>query len=209
VITIKYIDLTHNIVDKLTQYPNDTETSLEKMSDFDVNGFNTFKLKMSLHTGTHIDTPMHLTKNNKFVSDYNIERFIGNGIILDVRNENPIVFKNIYTQLDLTNKIVLLFTGFSNYFGENKYFRQHPVVSEKLIEFFIEKNIKILGIDFPSPDTMPFDLHKQLFRNEIFIIENLTNLDKLLSYKNFEILAIPLNIEADSSSVRVLAKIIG
>jgi kynurenine formamidase len=54
---------------------------------------------------------------------------------------------------------------------------------------------------------LPFDLHKLLFSENIFIIENLTNLEKLVGVKEFEIFAIPLKVRADSSIARVIAKI--
>jgi len=49
----------------------------------------------------------------------------------------------------------------------------------KLGDFFVEKKIKLLGMDLPSPDKYPFRIHKKLLENNILIIENLTNLSEL------------------------------
>ena len=65
----------------------------------------------------------------------------------------------------------------------------------------------MLGMDLPSPDKYPFKIHKMFFNNDIFIIENMTNLSQLLFVNNFEIIAFPLKIKAGASIIRVVAKI--
>ena len=75
----------------------------------------------------------------------------------------------------------------------------------KKIVLAIENNIKMIGFDMPSPDRFPFESHKMLLKNEIFILENLCNIEKLLNAKEFKIAAFPLKIEAEGSLVRAVA----
>jgi kynurenine formamidase len=65
----------------------------------------------------------------------------------------------------------------------------------------------MLGLDTPTPDQSPFLIHKILLGNEILIIENLTHTEELLEFPNFEIIALPLKIDADGSPARVIAKL--
>ncbi|RLD82941.1 MAG: cyclase family protein, partial [Bacteroidetes bacterium] len=44
--------------------------------------------------------------------------------------------------------------------------------------------------------------------NDILIIENLTNLSELLSYPDFNIIALPAKFEAAGAPVRVIAQIL-
>lgn len=105
------------------------------------------------------------------------------------------------------NSIVLLYTGFDEYYGTNEYYENHPCIDMELCEFLIGKKIKMLGMDTPSPDKFPFLIHKSLFKNNIYILENLTNLNLLLGVKNFEVIAFPLKINADSSITRAVARV--
>lgn len=73
----------------------------------------------------------------------------------------------------------------------------------------MKNKVKMIGLDTPSPDKDPFDVHKYLFEHGVLIIENLTRLDQLLDYKSFEVIALPLNIKADSSIARVVARVKG
>ena len=74
-------------------------------------------------------------------------------------------------------------------------------------KFLVRMNIKMVGMDMPSPDKYPFEIHKMLLSNNIYIIENMTNLDKLLETDGFEVYAFPLRINADSSIARAVARV--
>ncbi len=65
----------------------------------------------------------------------------------------------------------------------------------------------MIGMDLPSPDKYPFEIHNMFFENDIPIIENMTNLNELNNIESFEVIALPLKIKAEASPVRVVAKI--
>ena len=75
--------------------------------------------------------------------------------------------------------------------------------------FLVKQKVKIIGLDWPSPDHHPYPIHEILLKNNILILENLTNLDQLLNETDLEVFAFPLKIEADSSPVRVIARVSG
>ncbi|HOJ10570.1 MAG TPA: cyclase family protein [Clostridiales bacterium] len=202
------IDLSHTIEDNMPVYPGDIRTNLFQIKYLSVNKYNDHRLDISMHSGTHIDSPMHLTESNEYISQASLEPFIATGCVLDVRNQAVIKMKAEYEKLIKDNSIVLFYTGQDKYYGMTKYYEEHPVVGIDICRFLLEKNIKMLGMDMPSPDKYPFEIHKILFANEIFILENLTNLDKLLGVENFEVIALPLKIKSDSSMARAVARIL-
>lgn len=151
---------------------------------------------------------MHLTESTMLIDNYPVDGFTGNGCLLDVRNQKSISYQNSFSDSVKSNDIVLLFSGHSEFFGMDSYYQDHPVIDKSFTDFCIDKRIKLLGMDSPSPDRFPFEIHKLLFKHDILIIENLTNLEVLLGYERFEIFAFPLKIQADSSPVRVVARIL-
>ena len=66
--------------------------------------------------------------------------------------------------------------------------------------------IKIIGIDSPSPDRSPYEIHKLLMKNDILIIENLTNLAELTSHEEFDVIALPTKFDTEAAPVRVVAR---
>ncbi|WP_054871308.1 cyclase family protein [Caloranaerobacter sp. TR13] len=133
-----------------------------------------------------------MTNSETFIDEIALDTFIGKGCLLDVRNENVITYKEEYSDMVSENDIVLLYTNHSDKYGTEEYFTNYPIVDKELPDFFIEKKIKMLGIDLPSPDKYPFKIHKMLFNYNILIVENMTNLSELLPIKSFEIIAFPL-----------------
>src|SRR5665647_374201 len=208
VILERLIDLSQMIVDDMPVYPGDDKTNLIQTNYLNVDTYNNHRLEISMHAGTHIDSPMHLTDSAEYISDSPLDSFIGNGCILDVRNQPIISIKPEYEGLIKANDIVLLYTSQDRYYGQLQYYSEHPVISMDFCELLLSKNIKMLGMDMPSPDQPPFHMHKLLLKAHIYLIENLTNLDKLLGVKEFEVIALPLKIKADSSMARVVARII-
>lgn len=201
------IDLTHRIESEMPVYPGDAETRLEQSKYFHIDGYNNHQLSVNMHAGTHIDGPMHLLDIQKYMSESSVEQFVGDGVLLDVQEAAAIDYKEKYEALIKEEQIVILHTGHGELYGQPAYFEDYPVLTTEFVDLLVRKKVKMIGLDTPSPDHYPFEIHKSLFSNHIFIIENLTNVKRLLGITSFEIIALPLNIKADSSVARVIARI--
>ena len=103
--------------------------------------------------------------------------------------------------------IVLVFTGFGSKFHNPNYFEEYPEFSQEFARLLVEANVSMVGMDTPSPDRFPYMVHKLLLSENILIIENLTNLDKLLGVKRFTVYAFPLKLNSDASPARVIAEV--
>lgn len=159
-----------------------------------------------MHAGTHVDCPMHLLQNDVTIAEYPLESFSGKGCLIDARGESEIDFKTEHENKIQRGDIVLILTGTDKKYGNEDYYSKHPVITSRLADFLVSKEIKMLGVDMPSPDLPPFQVHKLLFNHGIFIIENLTNLEPLLDVKHFEVFAVPLKIHAEASLTRAFAR---
>lgn len=201
------IDLSCPIENNIPIHPLDSPAYLKQEKSLYRDGFNSYRLDIGLHTGTHIDTPMHLTENKKYINEYDLNIFCGSGVLIDVRDEKIIRYKENYDGIIQKDDIVIFYTGHDDKYGSDEYFIDHPVLDMGITEFLVSKKIKMTGFDLPSPDRSPYLIHKELLDNGIMIIENLRNLGKLIN-KKFEIYALPLKIKADSSIARVAAKIL-
>jgi len=202
------IDLSHTIVDCMPLYPGDEPARLEKINDFVRDGFNNFRFTSGMHTGTHIDGPMHMTKSDHFIDELPLDRCIGTGCFLNAVGMKVISCTPEFTSAIIPESIILIYTGFGKQFGSEEYYRDHPVINMELAQFLIQQRVKMVCFDTPSPDKYPYDIHIYLLKNSVLIAENLTGMEKLLTIKKFDIIALPLRIHADSSPARVVARIL-
>jgi len=190
-------------------YPGDLEVSLKQQAFYQKDGHNNFALTTGMHAGTHLDGLMHLTENLTRMAELPLEMFAGNGFLVDVRGQTLIDLPESVFETLSPGSIVLFYTGFDQYYGKGEYYFTYPAISEATAWHLVKKKAKMIGMDSPSPDYAPYNIHKILLGNNLLILENLTNLSALLPYREFELLAFPLKIEADSSPVRVVARIEG
>lgn len=208
---MKIIDLTHPFTGKMPVYPGDPISSLVQSATIGKHGVADHRLETNMHVGTHIDAPAHMIEGGKKMHELPIELFFGRGRIIDTGNKSTLDI-NLLTRLNLVRNfakddIVLFYTGFSKYFKEEKYFTDFPVMTEALAKELVNRKIKMVGFDTPSPDKEPYLVHKILLEAGILIIENLTNLESLIEVEHFEIEAFPLRIAADAAPARVIAQI--
>ena len=205
---MKIIDITRVLGADTPVYPNDGAVELTRIKTQENDGYLVHKLTTSLHACTHLDVPAHMLPDNRTVADFSAESFIGRGVLLDVRGETELKPKPGYGNLIKGGDMVLLYTGGDEKYGKTEYFTQHPIISADLCRFFVDKKIKLLGMDTPSPDRTPFEAHKILLESGVFILENLTNLHELIGIKSFELIALPLKIKAEASPVRAVCRVV-
>ncbi|MBC5626225.1 cyclase family protein [Clostridium sp. NSJ-49] len=202
---MKFLDLSYEIDNGMPVYPGDEEVNLEKISDLNKDGYESITYSGTMHAGTHIDAPMHMIESDKYICDYPLDNFIGKGVLLDVRGQQEINLKDEYFKLIKENHIVLFYTGFDKKYGQKEYYENHPIITKEMAEFLVRKKVKMVGVDMPSPDRSPYEVHSIFLNNNIFILENLTNLEKLIYEENFSVFAQPLKIKAEGSLVRAIA----
>lgn len=201
---MQLIDISHALNEKTPIFPGDIKTTLTREKTPDRDHYTAYSIKSGFHTGTHVDAPMHLTADSRTIGSFPLDRFHGRGVLLDVRGQDVIDMKPIYDQVIKPGDCVLLFTGHDKKFHETDYFTDYPYITAAFAAFLADRGINMLGLDTPSPDRPPYTLHKQLLERGVMILENLTNLESLISVLSFHIMALPLKLAAEASFVRAV-----
>jgi len=199
---MKIMDLSIPINDKTPVYPGDPKQEINQTAHIEKEGWNEHRLTFNTHFSTHIDAPYHMLKDGKKLSEYSLDKLIGEGVVIDVRNGFDLnILDNSQIKKD---SIVLLWTGQTKklYSG---YFENARFIPREFAEKLVKLGVKVVGLDSFSPDEPPFDVHKILLKHDILIVENLTNLDKLTG-GNFRVFILPLKLEnTDGAPCRVIA----
>ncbi len=147
-------------------------------------------LKLGEHSGTHVDAPAHFIPGGKTVDEMPLERFVGKGMLVDVRNGNGQVRLEEIPDEGYFGRIVLFLTG-----GRE--------LSPEVALFLVAEGAKAVGTDAMSIGDDA--VHRILLSEDVPIFENLTNLEVLLDME-FTFMAFPLKIEGGSGSpVRAVA----
>jgi len=205
------IDLSHTISPGMPVYPGDDPPVFTNRAAINEDGFVEKGITLGSHVGTHIDAPAHIIPYAPTLDRMPIDRFMGQGSVIDLTGlENPtidIFFLKPYEPLFKTSEFILLYTGWSRFWGQEKYLRDYPILSIESALWIRSFELKGIGLDALSVDeveAVDLPIHKILLER-MSIVENLTNLDKLPK-TGFIFSCLPLKLEnADGSPVRAVA----
>jgi kynurenine formamidase len=161
-------------------------------------------LSLSAHTATHVDL---VFAENRIEP----ERMIGRGklIVVTQVSGSEIRLDDIKQQVEIESDDFVFFrTDWSRFVGTDEYYN-HPELSPEVVQWLVSKRINAVGIDALGlgRDRRHSEYDRLLTKNNIFVIENLTNLSAI-PRKEFKVHCFPLKIEnIDAIPARVVVEI--
>ncbi|MCL4347905.1 MAG: cyclase family protein [Candidatus Thermoplasmatota archaeon] len=195
----KIQDVTWKLNNSTPIYPGDPPLNIEQVKNEVKPYIKISKITMGSHTGTHIDAPYHMLENGFKLDEIPITNLVGPVKVVQIRGKNvePEDVPSGYCERVLFKTTI---ESYSGAFRENFSF-----ISKEAAGAIMERNIKLIGIDYLSIDEYNFvepDAHWALLGKGITVIE-------ALDLRNVEpgeyfLVALPLNISADASPCRVI-----
>ena len=212
---MKPIDLTLTISKSIPSFPGSPIPQFISWSNLKEDGYNLELLFLSSHTGTHLDAPFHFIKNGIKIDQIPLGRLMGKAILIKIRKpKNSPITKSDIIQFEKKNGIIpdkssiFFFTDWQKNLKKSNYFTENPGLALSASTYIAQKKTNLVGIDSPSIDLgkdESFTVHHILSKNNILIVENLTNLNKIKS-KEFYFTILPLKLkDATGSPVRAIA----
>ncbi len=158
--------------------------------------FEITEMTFQTSVGTYLDAPYHRYPQGRDISELRIDELILPGVVIDVRGRRPWEAAGPDVDpvgINLEGKAVMFNFGWDQYWGQDAY-QAYPYISQDLITLLIRSKVRLVGVDTVNIDNAQ-DLmrpaHTFLLEKEIFIVENLTNLQELYSHE-FRFFAVPV-----------------
>lgn len=220
------VDLTLKLQHGLRTYTSHPPVSIAEESTFEnsrdryippAEGFESRMLTFSDHSGTHVDAPLHFIQNGETASDMAIERLIGPAWLLDIsdtkRPDEP-VSREMLDKAERDQQItvdigdIVLLRTRKGEWGDASFFEE-KAFAKSGGEWLVEKNISVIGLDLPNldiKDNMKREVHMDVLGANIYVIENLVNLDRLPKDRPVTFIGLPLKLDnATASPIRAVA----
>ncbi|MEX2529600.1 MAG: cyclase family protein [Gemmatimonadota bacterium] len=185
------------------------------------------------HGGTHLDAPIHFAEGRWTTDEIPLSRLLGPATVVDVSERAAADPNYQVTAEDLQawegvhgpipdGAFLLLFTDRSRYWNDAEAYMGtaqrgeagvtelefpglHPDAAQWLVD---NRSISAVGLDTPSIDHGPsteFLSHRILFEENIFAVENVTNLEELPAIGGV-IIALPIFLEEGTGGpIRIVA----
>lgn len=207
------IDLTHNLHNEMPIFPGSASPSFTKKNTIETNGYNESEFRFFSHNGTHIDAPSHMISNGKSLDEFDVSMFIGRAIMINIDPDNKRITRKYLEKFEqelYDAEFVVFNTSWHTKWGSNEYFYDFPCLTETASQFLTTLNLKGIGLDTISLDTMDstdYANHLIVLGAGMLIIENLANLSSIRQQK-FELSVLPIKYyKADGSPVRAIAQL--
>lgn len=213
----RVVDLSHTLLPGKEEYRLEVENKfveefMPQQHRSEGDWYIMSQLTMWSHVGTHLEAPLHALKEGKDVSEIPLSQLVGEGIILDFshkgtsesieREEVEEAGKDIKE-----NDIVIIKTGRDRLYRTSRA-HDRPYLSQEAVKWLIQKKMACLATDasgFEVRGIQGNPNHRLLFKNDIPVIEHLTNLDKLTQTRCF-LIALPWKVKGlDATPVQVIA----
>lgn len=182
-----------------------------------------YQILMNEHTGTHVDAPGHFVPpghpQHRWIDETSLDQWMGPAAVLDCRDvsqrdrvmpDRIRAWEDQHSPLTEADIVIFNFGWWKKWKlrpGDAEFLKDWPGFAEQSVDLLIERHVKAVGVDTPSPDAYASagdPVHHKLLSHGIGIIENLANLDVLPP--RCYLVSLPLRIRGGTGSpVRALA----
>ncbi len=230
----RIVDMSHSFDETTIYWPTDKPFRWEKNRwGPNANGYwyASANYAASEHGGTHLDSPIHFAEGGNTTDQIDLERLVGEALVVDIRekcNTNPDYLLTVKDLKDWeqTNglidpgAILVIRTGWSIHWPNKKAYLgtdqpgdvanlHFPGIGPDAASFLVtERKLEGVLIDTPSLDygqSKDFKTHRILNGANIYGIENLANAEQL-PIRGAAIIALPMKIKGGTGGpVRVMS----
>lgn len=211
--------------------PEETYFKLRPIVDWEKDGFVSNMVEMTVHAGTHIDSPHHFFRDMPSIEQIPAETFVGEAIVLDLtfrgeanaritpedleQSERALAAQGIGIEAGL---ILLLRTDWPKTHSpfDPAWWDESPCLTKAAADWVIAKKPRGVGFDFAQEErgeshqyekaeeilTGAMRVHRAMLPHIAFQIENLVNLHELPS--KVQLIALPAKWKAESAPARVI-----
>jgi kynurenine formamidase len=157
--------------------------------------FHIGRIDMVANTGTYLDSPFHRYRDGKDLAALSLDSLVDlEG--LKVRSNAPAIDADLFENLPMENRAVLIETGWSRHWGTERYLSGHPFVTAAAARLLKDRRAKLVGIDSLNIDDIndrARPVHSILLGADIPIVEHMTNLSALPE-TGFRFFAAPVKV---------------
>jgi len=167
------------------------------------------RIEMGLHSGTHVDAPLHVIPSGYAVDQIPLEKLIGMVQVVEVPDNEKIINRDVLEKLAIENsvkKIVFRTTNSLLWVETPAHFQRDFVALDSSgAEYLVAAGMELVGMDFFSVSAYDDLLlpHQILLKKGVVLVENLDLRDVRAGI--YEIYCLPLKVVGtDGAPARVV-----
>lgn len=193
-------------------------------------GFVSNMVEMTVHAGTHIDSPHHFFRDRPGIEQIPLDAMIGEAVVMDLTFKGTPNARITPEDLDRAERalndqgiriepgaMVFLRTDWPKTHSttDPRWWDESPCLTKAAAEWLVAKQPAVLGYDFAQEEkgadyehadeilTSGMRVHRTILPRVVYQIENLINLDQIPP--KAKVIALPAKWKTESAPARVIA----
>ncbi len=205
-----WIDVSVSLHSGMVHWPDNPPVSIERALDMSRgDAANVSKLSMGVHTGTHMDAPVHFFPNGKGIDTMPLTAAIGRARVIEISDSESIKPDELRPhQIQADERILFKTRNSSRCWQTDDFVKDFVYISAEAAQYLAEQKVQTVGVDYLSVGGFFKDgaeTHHALLGAGIWIIEglNLTNVQPGL----VELICLPIKIVgSDGTPARAILR---
>ncbi|MFQ5896412.1 MAG: cyclase family protein [Nitrospinota bacterium] len=157
---MKVWDLTQPWSNQTPPWPYFEDPRVEAVHRYGDNGLYSLKVSTSMHTGTHMDSPLHFGPGAWDMAEIPLDRLMGTGMVIDMSKKvrplmlfGPDLVQECAPEPVRKGDILIFHYGWHRYNwcsperNEEFYFCLHPGPNRAFSDWMVEMGLKWVGVD--------------------------------------------------------------
>lgn len=208
-------DITVPVSSGMLIWPGDPQVEVSQVSAIAQGAeSNVSQLRMSVHTGTHIDAPKHFLDDGITIEQIDLQKLIGPVFVMVIGDEIPVITKETleqhpaFTALGKVRKVLFKTANSTFWPGSSNEFQQDYVgLDHTAAQLLADLGMELVGVDYLSiaPYNETEAPHKILLEKEVVLLEGI-DLSKVTE-GHYDMVCLPLLLNgSEGAPARVILK---
>ena len=206
----QWIDISVTLRDSMVHWPSDPPVRIVRAHDMERGDTtNLSTISISLHTGTHMDAPLHFIRQGIGIDKLPLNTTVGRARVIEIQDTESIKIEELLQHQIIRGERILFKTrNSSRVWQADNFIEDFVYISKDAARFLVERKVKVVGIDYLSVGGFKYDsveTHQTLLEGGVWIIEGL-NLS-FVSPGKYDLICLPLKVEqGDGAPARAILR---
>lgn len=172
---MKIFDVTLPMSPAMPVWPGDSPVRLGRVRSMDRGARNNLSsLACCVHSGTHVDAPLHFIADGKDIPALPLDVLIGPARLVELPEVDEITVASL-SKLDLEGVTRVLFKTRNGRLEPDGFQKSFVAISLDAAGWLIEQGIRLVGIDYLSVERFGSDgsVHRRLLGAGVVLVEGL------------------------------------
>lgn len=202
---MKIWDISITISPNLPTWPGDPKAIVERVSAIaEGANANVSRMDMGVHTGTHVDAPVHFIDGTTAVESLKLDVLIGPAQVVQIGDTVDVITREVLEKINLPGgtQRVLFKTRNSQYWAKrvSEFQTDFVGIDASASTYLVEKGIRLVGVDYLSvaPYKQSRPTHEILLGANVVIVEGLDLSG--VEAGEYQLVCLPLKIQGSDGA---------